>query len=177
VIVSGIPDKPAHLPPFNYHDGVSEDQLLKRAMADDGYAQQVYATRLQVRLMTELPDIDFSDADVRDRWMGEFGSMEEMFISAIQNRGVVAARRLGDTLLFPTPRRDPIKAAAWLLIEEQMGGDFIVRFRNNGLLALTEDEKETSRLLAASYIDEFDLWFLDPEPLLENVQRQNCVEN
>lgn len=170
-IIPKIADIPAHLPwPFEYHnDAPTDNELLARVNGDDGYAQQVYATRLQVRLVSELLNVGLGEDDVREHWLREFDTMEGIFISAIQNRSVVAARRLGDTLLMPTPRHDPIKAAAWLLIEQRMGGDLIVRAQNQGYLKLTEEQMETSELLATHYIEEFDLWFLDPELQPESV--------
>lgn len=182
----GLADIPAHLPPFGYHDNPSDAALLERVHADDGYAQQVYANRLQVRLISEFINARgyIGQDEERERWLREFDTMEEIFISAIQNRSVVAATRMGTARFFRAPREDPIIAAAWLHIEQRMGGNSLASLQSQGIVELTEEQMETSELLAEHFIEEYDLWFLDPalQPDLmdaesEYLQRQDCVEN
>ena len=179
----GLADIPAHLPPFGYHDNPSDAALLERVHADDGYAQQVYANRLQNRLIFEFVNARgyIGQDEERERWLREFDTMEEMAILAIQNRSIVATRLLGTARILGSPREDLIIAIAWLVIEQRMGGQYLASLQSQGVLEITEEQMETSELLADHFIEEYDLWFLSPitqvDSETENIKRQDCIEN
>jgi hypothetical protein len=161
--IPGIPDIPAHLPGGFHYIAASDKGLQARAHAGDGYAQQEYATRLQNRLVSELLNLDLGNAADRAAWERQFDAMREMFIAAVRNRSIWSARLLGETLLMH-PRRDPVEAAAWLHIEEQMGGSTLRSLERQGVLVLTDEQREASKVLAMEYVETFDLWFLRRSP-------------
>ena len=164
--------------PTNFSYNMASDQQLEdRAMAGDDYAQQYYATRLQVKLLNELPRLEFFNDKDRERWDREFELMQEMYITAIKNGRIESARLLGDTLYIAKPKRNRIEAAAWFKIEEKMGGSHLERLNSSHIFELREEEEVLAESLANIYIDQYNLKVFRQPPTTASYSKETCEMN
>lgn len=109
------PSIPDSLPrEYNYLNSGDSD-LGRRALQGDGYAQQLYATRIQAEIMGRGVEIN-GDKELVREWLAEFQVMENYYILGILNNSNVSAATLGESLLFDTPAKDIVSGLSWLFV-------------------------------------------------------------